>query len=93
MDKFKIGDKMYWEQPGDLPEQFAIGIVVEYNPNGYGWLKWVKYKVDFGKGYIWYMGNNCSPDVFCSKVYTTNEYKLLLDKMEYEKILDHGNGD
>lgn len=95
-DKFKIGDTVYWLQTEDDLYSPDIGTVVDYNPDGMGWLKWVKYKVKFGKKdkeHYFYLGNNGSPDVFSSRVYSKKEYELLIAKTEYEEICDYGNGD
>ena len=94
MDKFNVGDKGYWLQPDDELEHAAQFEVIDYNPDGFGWLKWVKYKVAIGpKPHTWFLGNDASPDVFCSKVYSEAEYRKELAKKEYMEIQDDGTAD
>ena len=89
--KHQIGDTVYFVQD-DIYKPIVCKII-EYNPDGYGWLNWVKYKVSYGKNGVMLIGDSRSPDVFIAKIYSVDEYNFELDKLEYSEINDHGNGD
>lgn len=95
MDKFKVGDPIYWIN-ADGEDSVEIGRVIDYNPEGFGWLKMVKYQAAFtgeNASHFVYLGNERSPDVWGSVVMTKDEYEKSVAKREYEELLDHGNGD